>query len=52
MDTTMTSATMIAQVESLPDLIRNEFDRLDDIRQIGLELRGKVHIEHGRSPVW
>jgi glucosamine--fructose-6-phosphate aminotransferase (isomerizing) len=29
MDTTMTSATMIAQVESLPDLIRNEFDRLD-----------------------
>ena len=29
MDTTMTSANMIAQVESLPELIRNEFDGLD-----------------------
>jgi glutamine---fructose-6-phosphate transaminase (isomerizing) len=29
MDATMMSANMIAQVESLPELIRNEFDRLD-----------------------
>jgi glucosamine--fructose-6-phosphate aminotransferase (isomerizing) len=29
METTMTAATMLAQVESLPDLIRGEFDRLD-----------------------
>jgi glucosamine--fructose-6-phosphate aminotransferase (isomerizing) len=29
MDATMTAATMIAQVESLPELIRGEFDRLD-----------------------
>jgi len=29
MEATMTAATMIAQVESLPELIRGEFDRLD-----------------------
>jgi glutamine---fructose-6-phosphate transaminase (isomerizing) len=29
METTMTAAGMIAQVESLPELIRGEFDRLD-----------------------
>jgi glucosamine--fructose-6-phosphate aminotransferase (isomerizing) len=29
METTMSAANMIAQVESLPELIRGEFDRLD-----------------------
>jgi glutamine---fructose-6-phosphate transaminase (isomerizing) len=31
METTMSAANMIAQVESLPELIRGEFDRLDAV---------------------